>query len=322
MSFCSMDKIPFGVKSSNMASVAKFSSTEQESYIVFYANNCNNFCYNNYSHGIVFGAKNNTSNYEAYIGSKNQNNVIHKIARFGEENTIIDGNLLPASNITYDIGSINKRWRDLYLSGTSLYLGDIKISTDTTSNSLVITDSSNHLQNITVNHLIFQNDNGTQNILGSDDIGLYISINNNKSYFNNNGSNINLDSILISSNFNVLFDNRLKTKTTSQIAEGSNYYYTDSRVDSRLALKTTDNIAEGSSHLYYTTARVDARIDLKIASNIPVLNIASTSQLPEGSNYYYTDAKVDSRLALKTTDNVSPCRLPIRQGCISRNIQC
>ena len=35
----------------------------------------------------------------------------------------ISGSLLPSTNITYDLGSPSKRWRDLYLSGTTINLG-------------------------------------------------------------------------------------------------------------------------------------------------------------------------------------------------------
>tara|TARA_R110000868_G_scaffold182773_4_gene423882 strand:- start:1615 stop:3933 length:2319 start_codon:yes stop_codon:yes gene_type:complete len=59
------------------------------------------------------------------------------------------------------------------------------------------------------------------------------------------------------------FDTRLDTKSTTNVAEGSNLYYTEARVDSdfdtRLAIKTTSNLAEGSN-LYYTNARADARV--------------------------------------------------------------
>tara|TARA_B100000941_G_scaffold90398_1_gene62624 strand:- start:41 stop:2503 length:2463 start_codon:yes stop_codon:yes gene_type:complete len=46
--------------------------------------------------------------------------------------------------------------------------------------------------------------------------------------------------------------------TTTNLTEGTNLYYTDTRFDNRLATKTTDNLSEGSSNLYYTDARVQA----------------------------------------------------------------
>jgi len=40
----------------------------------------------------------------------------------------ITGSLLPGANETYDLGSNSHRWRDLYLSGSTIYLGDVKLS--------------------------------------------------------------------------------------------------------------------------------------------------------------------------------------------------
>ena len=40
------------------------------------------------------------------------------------------GNLIPGANVTYDIGSSASRWKDLYLSGTSIFLGTSSITED------------------------------------------------------------------------------------------------------------------------------------------------------------------------------------------------
>jgi hypothetical protein len=65
--------------------------------------------------------------------------------------------------------------------------------------------------------------------------------------------------------------------TTSQIREGSNLYYTDSRVDNRLSLKTTDNIIEGINNLYYTTARANNVFDAQFSNK-------TTDNLIQGIN--------------------------------------
>ena len=44
--------------------------------------------------------------------------------------------LIPTSNITYDIGSSTMRYKDLYLSGNTINLGDIKLSTNGTAFSV------------------------------------------------------------------------------------------------------------------------------------------------------------------------------------------
>lgn len=40
----------------------------------------------------------------------------------------VKGNIIPDSNVAYDIGSASYRFRDLYLSGTSLYLGSAQLT--------------------------------------------------------------------------------------------------------------------------------------------------------------------------------------------------
>lgn len=43
--------------------------------------------------------------------------------------TIISQNIVPDLDVTYDLGTPNKRFRDLYLSGTTLFLGNTQVST-------------------------------------------------------------------------------------------------------------------------------------------------------------------------------------------------
>jgi hypothetical protein len=54
---------------------------------------------------------------------------------------------------------------------------------------------------------------------------------------------------------------RIDNLTTDSVAEGSNLYYTDARVDSNFAQKSTDDLAEGSTNLFYTDARVETFVD-------------------------------------------------------------
>ena len=45
-------------------------------------------------------------------------------------NLIISGALVPEANETYDLGSTDMRWKDLYLSGNTLYIGDTVLKRD------------------------------------------------------------------------------------------------------------------------------------------------------------------------------------------------
>jgi hypothetical protein len=47
-------------------------------------------------------------------------------------------NLLPSANITYDLGSTTQRWKDLWLSNSTIYLGNAQISANTTA--IIITN--------------------------------------------------------------------------------------------------------------------------------------------------------------------------------------
>ena len=58
----------------------------------------------------------------------------------------------------------------------------------------------------------------------------------------------------------------VKTATTSEVTEGTNLYYTDTRFDTRLGAKTTDNLSEGSTNLYFTNSRADVRADARITA--------------------------------------------------------
>jgi hypothetical protein len=131
------------------------------------------------------------------------------------------------------------------------------------------------------------------------------------------------------------FDSRLATKSTDDVAEGTNFYYTvaraNSAIDARLATTTidslqditvtgvtagqvlkwngsawvneaetghsnTDSLAEGSTNLYYTTARANSAIDAKMTT---------TDVLPEGTtNRYFTESRVWNALSGITTDNL------------------
>jgi hypothetical protein len=112
------------------------------------------------------------------------------------------------------------------------------------------------------------------------------------------------------------FDSDFGTKTTSNIPEGSNQYYTTARalsvVQSRLNDQTTDSVDEGSTNLYYTTARANTDFDTRLATK-------TTDNLTEGpTNRYYTVERanlyftveralpvVQDRLNDQTTDSVS-----------------
>lgn len=58
--------------------------------------------------------------------------------------------------------------------------------------------------------------------------------------------------------FTSMFDSSLADKTTDDVAEGANLYWTQGRFNTAFGAKTTADLAEGTN-LYYTTARWDSK---------------------------------------------------------------
>ena len=78
---------------------------------------------------------------------------------------LFTGKLLPSANITYDLGSSTQRWKDLYLSGNTIYLGDSTISG--ANGNLTLTNSFGGQIIVTGNTVTTTNSitNGNSNIV-------------------------------------------------------------------------------------------------------------------------------------------------------------
>jgi hypothetical protein len=76
-------------------------------------------------------------------------------------NVTILGNVIPATNITYDLGSTNNRWRDLYLSGNTINMNGLLLSNNNDGN-LKITDSLGNAKKLSLSELEFMD--GTEKV--------------------------------------------------------------------------------------------------------------------------------------------------------------
>ena len=98
------------------------------------------------SDGSILAYKSSTNAYEitnlrgdnnltiAYDSGQNEYN-------FTFSNESITGNLVPATDSTFDLGDSAKKWRDLYLSGQTIHLGGLKIQDS--GGEFVVKDSNN-----------------------------------------------------------------------------------------------------------------------------------------------------------------------------------
>jgi hypothetical protein len=66
-----------------------------------------------------------------------------------EGNILVKGNVVPAENETYDLGTSTSAFRDLYLSGDTIFLGNTKITSDPVTGSVTFLDKdSNEVKEI------------------------------------------------------------------------------------------------------------------------------------------------------------------------------
>ena len=133
------------------------------------------------------------------VGIGKNNNIEEKLDIEG--NIRINGNIYPSINSNFDLGLSNYKWKDLYLSGNSIYLDNIIISNE--NNNISIKDSNNNYKNLNVNELILNSNNYNYKFKINEN-GILTYDSNNKSYYpsfinnNNDYSNIVYLNVLLS----------------------------------------------------------------------------------------------------------------------------
>lgn len=102
----------------------------------------NNFVYSANGIGILSGVNANIGAYQTFANANaaSQATAITSLATNANTNTAaylsgaistgaltVTGHVLPSANVTYDLGSPTQRWKDLYLSGNTMVLGQANI---------------------------------------------------------------------------------------------------------------------------------------------------------------------------------------------------
>ncbi len=230
------------------------------------------------------------------------------IKDFKVKNGIITGgSIIPDSDEAYDLGSATRKWKDLYLSGSTLILGNIRLkdsggipSFEAAGGGKVKIDLSAMTTADLAEHTNFPYFTNTR-------ARSAFSIHSGASHYDSATGIFTVPSTTdhVTEGSNLFytqgrFDTAFTAKSTTDLSEGTNLYYTTTRhntdFDTRLGTKSTDNLSEGSN-LYYTTARQNTDFDTRLGTK-------STTNLSEGTNLYYTDARADARAQLKIDDLV------------------
>ena len=206
---------------------------------------------------------------------------------------------LEVDNVKIDGNTISTTSGDLVIdptpaggAGKVTIQGDLQVEgTTTTINSteLTINDKSIVLANNAASDV---EADSAGIIIGGSNAQIYWNRTTNTWVFNRSVNAPNVQADTLQGRYDG-FDSDLATKTTTDLAEGDNLYYTQARFDSAFSAKTTDDVAEGS-RLYYTTVRSDSDFDAR-------LSIKTTSDLAEGSNLYHTTQRVRDAINLVDT---------------------
>ena len=81
---------------------------------------------------------------------------------------VVGGSILPSSNLAYNLGSSNYRWKDLYLSGNTIDLGGTKLSRNEQTGGLTIVSDIGSNVDLSARHIFTSGNIG----IGTNDISL------------------------------------------------------------------------------------------------------------------------------------------------------
>ena len=197
------------------------------------------------------------------------------------------GNIIPDTNVAYDLGSASARWNDLYLSGNTIFLGAGNVHTDGTN-------------------LKFNGSNVFVSGTGGFDTGDLTEGTN--LYFTPARVRSNISATTGSAGYDSSTGVFTIPSSTDHVSEGTNLFYTDARADARadlrIAAADTGDLAEGTN-LYYTTARANAAI-LDYDGDISPVNANITGTLiASGLTYPTSDGNVNQVLTTNGSGGLS-----------------
>ncbi len=257
----------------------------------------------------------------------------------------VTGHIVPALDSTVDLGDSSRKFRDLYLSGNSIHLGDNLILSNQ-GGTFTAKDSSNNTINISLDAntttdlaegtnkyfttaradsdarsaLLVTDAGGDGSLTYDSGSGVFTytgpSAAEVRAHFSA-GEGIDIASGAISAEDATVSNKGIASFNTEHfsVSSGAVSIKTDGIDDTHIDFGTGTNQVSTAdipeqTNLYYTQARADARVNAILPN---------TGSLTEGSNLYFTNARADARItnALLDEDNMasnSATKIPSQQS--------
>ena len=276
-------------------------------------------------------------------------NVYYTDARVSTHLLTMDGSIIPDTDITHDLGSPTKQWRDVYIGPGSLYVNGKKVIEDDAGTITIETDEDQNLRvkttgtgvtQITSAQAIQLSASNSADIelttaTGQIELNGDVVIDVSKSLTTSNGGAltvacpINMGSNDLDVN-NLVVDGNLTVSGTQTIVNteeinladntillNSNYDGNTPTENSGIEInrgggtapnksfiwdETSDRWTLGSETLVAGTVTADVTGD--VTGTVSSLSNHTTTNLAEGTNLYYTDARVDARVQGLSTDDL------------------
>ena len=224
------------------------------------------------------------------IGTVNPLSAFHVVG-----NTTLQGSVIPTESLLYDIGTNTNRFRDLYLSGSNIYLKQSKISVDATGNLNYINPSGqsiNLTSNISANTTAITSATSASNIAYSLSNKVYLT--SNLAYPMSNVAYTANNMVSSLSNMVYLFSNALNNAVSASFNDTSNMVYALSNVVSNAvnaaSFSNTSNMAYTLSNVAGDTSNMAYALSNAVSasfSNTSNMAYALSNVVGDTSNMAY-----------------------------------
>jgi len=237
--------------------------------------------------------------------------------------SITSSHIVPAITDIYDLGSPSLKFRSLYLSGSTLYLGTLALS-DVGGALSVSPSGSPAGTNSPVSGAFtgsFKGDASQLTNISSTALpgGVVSSSTQLPAGTVSSSTQIanNLPAGTVSSS------GQINATSTTGFTSGVEQLLKDNNVHSAsfLGTATTNNLSEGFTNLYYTDARVKTKLNVEAVHSGSSLGTATTTNLTEGTNLYFTNARVIDALPTNTVSSSNQVNIFLPAGTVSSSTQ-